>query len=56
MASLERWDTGFIPSLAQWVKDLGLLYLGVGHHCSTNMIPGPGTPYAVGQPKKKKYI
>ena len=24
-ASLQRWDTGLIPSLAQWVKDPALL-------------------------------
>jgi len=35
---LECWDTGLLPKPAQWVKDL---------------IPGLGTPYAMGQPKKR---
>ena len=26
----------------------------IGHNCSSDLIPGPGTPYAVGWPKKKK--
>ena len=27
---------------------------GIGHNCSSDLIPGPGTPYAEGQAKKKK--
>ena len=27
---------------------------GVGHNCGLYLIPGPGTPYATGQPEKKK--
>ena len=36
--SLECWDTGSIPSLAQWVKDLAL----------------PQLTYVMGQPKKRE--
>ena len=36
---LECWDTCLLPKPAQWVKDL---------------IPGLGTPYAMGQPKKEE--
>ena len=27
---------------------------GLGHNCSSDLIPGPETPYSEGQPKKKK--
>ena len=37
--SLEHWDTGLIPGLALWVKDLALPQL--------QRISGPGTPHAV---------
>jgi len=47
---LEHWDTGSIPGLPQWVKDPSCCTCGVGW----NLIPGPGTPYASGQPRKKK--
>ena len=42
VASLEPWDTGLIPDLAQWVKDLALLHLQL-----------KSDPYATGWPKKK---
>ena len=42
-----------VQSLAQWVKDPVLLQLRLGCKCSLDLIPGQGTPYAVGQPKKK---
>ena len=29
---------------------------GLGYNCSWDLIPGPGTPYAVWRPKKKKKI
>ena len=29
---------------------------GLGCDCGLDLIPGPGVPYAVGQPKKKKKI
>ena len=28
--SLERWDTGWIPGLAQWVKGQAMLWLQLG--------------------------
>ena len=40
----ECWDADLIPGPALWVKDPTTLKLW----------PGPGTPYAVGRPKKKK--
>lgn len=27
---------------------------GFGHNCGSDLIPGPGTPYTMGWPKKKK--
>ena len=44
-ASLEHWDAGSTPGLAQWVK---------GHSCNSDLIPGPETPYPVGSAKKAK--
>ena len=29
---------------------------GIGCNCGSGLIPGPGTPYAMGWPKKKKKI
>ena len=54
VASWERWNAGSIPGLAQWVKDLTCCSCSLGHNCSSDLIPGPGTPYASGQPKKKE--
>ena len=44
-ASLQRQDAGSIPGPAQWVK---------GSNCGSDLIPGLGTLYGTGQPKKKK--
>ena len=52
--SLEHWDTGLIPSPAQWLRTSTATGCCVGCSCSSDMIPGPGTPYATGWPKKKK--
>jgi len=34
--------------LAQWVKGSGVIEAAaeVGHKCGSDLIPGPGTPYA----------
>ena len=44
-ASVQRQDAGSIPGPAQWVK---------GSNCGSDLIPGLGTLYGTGQPKKKK--
>ena len=44
-------DEGLMLGLAQWVKDL---VLPVDHNCSSNLNPGPGTPYAKERPKEEK--
>ena len=45
------------PSLA-WHSGLGIRHCCsceiTGHNCGLDLIPGPGTPYATGKPKKKK--
>ena len=54
-ASWEPWDTGLIPDQAEWVNDLALLQLQLRFcDCASDLIPGQGNPYAVGQPKNKK--
>ena len=53
---LEFWDTGLIPGLAQWVKDLVLPHLQLSCNCGFDLISGLGTPYAEAPPKKKKKI
>ena len=52
--SLQRRDLGSIPSPAQWVKGSCCHSCGVSRNCGSDLIPGPGTPYAGGRPKKKK--
>ena len=42
------WWCGFDPQLALWVKDPHCCTCSIGHSCSLESIPGPGTPYAVG--------
>ena len=53
------WGAGtcLIPSLAQWFKDPATSQLQPRSQLqlrSEDLIPGPGTSYAVGWPKKKK--
>ena len=47
-------NTGSIPSLAQWVKDLALPQLQHRLQLWFRSDPGPATPYATGWPEKKK--
>ena len=54
MASWEGRDAGWIPSLAQSVKDLALPCCGLDRKCRSNLIPGLGAPYATGQSKLGK--
>ena len=49
--SLELWDTGSIPSPAQWVGDLVLPQPCFGHSCNLDLISGPGTPCVSKRPK-----
>ena len=53
-ASWEHWDTGSIPGLAQWVKDLHGHSFSLGLDCGSFLIPGLGTPYAARRQKKKE--
>ena len=46
--SLQHWDAGSIPGPTQWVKGS---YTAIA--VSELQIPGPGTPYALGWPKKR---
>ena len=41
------------PQSEQWVKGSGCC-CHMGCNCDWDLIPGPGTPYAAGGPKKKK--
>ena len=50
----ECWEAGSIPGLAQWVRDLELPELWGSLELALDLIPGPGTPNAKGQPEKKK--
>ena len=54
--SWEGWDAGSIPSLAQRVKDpvLPQLWLTLKLQLGSDLIPDPGTPYALDWPKRKK--
>ena len=47
VVSLQHQDPGSIPNLAQWVEGSG-----AGCNCGSDLIPGLGTPYDTGWPKK----
>ena len=42
-----------IPDRAKWVKDCHCRSCRLGDSCGSDPIPGPGTPYAPVQPKRK---
>ena len=61
--SLQNERKGVPPGSAgstlslQWCIGLRIWHCcscGVSHNFCSDLIPGPGTPYATGQPKKKK--
>ena len=49
LASLECWDAGSVPGLAQWVKDLA-----TGCRSNLDLTLDLGTPYVLGRSQKKK--
>ena len=51
--SLEPWDAGWIPGSPGQDSRLRILHCHCSNCCS-DLIPGPGTPYAKGQPKMEK--
>ena len=54
MASLEQWDAGSALSPIQRVKDPVLLQVWHRSQFSSDLIPGPGTPYATGREGRKE--
>ena len=54
MASLEQWDAGSVLSPIQRVKDPVLLQVWHRSQFSSDLIPGPGTPYATGVAQERK--
>ena len=52
--SLQHQDAGFILA---WHSGLRIWHCHnhrIGRNSGLDLIPGPGTPYAMGQPEKKK--
>ena len=52
--SQEHWDTGLIPSPAQWVKDQALPHLQCWMQLQLRSDLGQKTLNAMGRPQKKK--
>ena len=53
-ASWERWDSGSIPTLAQWVKDLVLSQLQLRSQLQLGSDPWPRHSICPGEGEKKK--
>ena len=54
VVSLERWDTGWIPGLAQELRIQPCCSCSIDDNCGSDLIPGLRTPCATGRPKRKK--
>ena len=53
VAFWECWDSGSIFCAAQWIGDRCYCTCGLGHNCGLDLILDPGTPHALGRPKKE---
>ena len=54
IASLEHWDRGLIPSLAQWVRDLALPHLWHKSQLRLRSDPWPRNSICCGAVKREK--
>ena len=56
VASWEHWDAGSIPGSAEQEKDLAWPQLWCRSQLplESDLIPGPGTPHAAGQLKRRR--
>ena len=53
------WSAGMQVRSPAWHSGLRIPHChryGLDHNCSSDLIPGLGTPYAMGWPKKEKVI
>ena len=50
--SWECWDASSIPARPSALRIWRCLRCTLGHNFGLDLIPGPGTPYAAGRPKK----
>ena len=50
----ECWDAGSTPSMPSGLRIRCCHSCSLGCNCGSDLIPGLGTPYAKGQPKKRK--
>ena len=49
------WSAGMQVQSLAWHSELRIQCCWiVGHNCGSDLIPGPGTPFTMGQPKKEK--